>query len=132
MFTYATKISIQMDPEPRYVVLTLVYYFSSNFWLSVTSNQLEALEENQLGTLLRVPSTGHADPEATSEAEAPEASRPAKRKKPAPSSPYAKRPRETLSIAATRKAEAEKKRLALIITSNKGQPAIQHFFKPSG
>ncbi|KAK1642264.1 hypothetical protein QYE76_060069 [Lolium multiflorum] len=93
---------------------------------------LEALEENQLGTLLRVPSTGHADPEATSEAEAPEAPRPAKRKKPAPSSPYAKRPRETLSIAATRKAEAEKKRLALINTSNKGQPAIQHFFKPSG
>ncbi|KAK1653376.1 hypothetical protein QYE76_071181 [Lolium multiflorum] len=93
---------------------------------------LEALEENELGTLLRVPSTGHADPEATSEAEAPEAPRPAKRKKPAPSSPYAKRPRETLSIAATRKAEAEKKRLALINTSNKGQPAIQHFFKPSG
>ncbi|KAK1612298.1 hypothetical protein QYE76_035971 [Lolium multiflorum] len=93
---------------------------------------LEALEENQLGTLLRVPSTGHADPEATSEAEAPEAPRPAKRKKPAPSSPHAKRPRETLSIAATRKAEAEKKRLALINTSNKGQPAIQHFFKPSG
>ncbi|KAK1609430.1 hypothetical protein QYE76_033103 [Lolium multiflorum] len=66
------------------------------------------------------------------QAEAPEAPRPAKRKKPAPSSPYAKRPRETLSIAATRKAEAEKKRLALINTSNKGQPAIQHFFKPSG
>ncbi|KAK1620218.1 hypothetical protein QYE76_025735 [Lolium multiflorum] len=28
--------------------------------------------------------------------------------------------------------EAEKKRLSLINTSNKGQPAIQHFFKPSG
>ncbi|KAK1631810.1 hypothetical protein QYE76_006125 [Lolium multiflorum] len=93
---------------------------------------LEALEESELGTLLRVPSTGNADPEAASEAEAPEAPRPAKRKKPAPSSPYAKRPRETLSIAATRKAEAEKKRLSLINTSNKGQPAIQHFFKPSG
>ncbi|KAK1603602.1 hypothetical protein QYE76_048155 [Lolium multiflorum] len=48
---------------------------------------LEALEENELGTLLRVPSTSNADPEAASEAEAPEASRPAKRKKPAPSSP---------------------------------------------
>ncbi|KAK1609402.1 hypothetical protein QYE76_033075 [Lolium multiflorum] len=93
---------------------------------------LEALEESELGTLLRVPSTGNADPEAASEAEAPEAPRPAKRKKPAPSSPYAKRPRETLSIAATRKAEAEKKRLSLINTRNKGQPAIQHFFKPSG
>ncbi|KAK1632158.1 hypothetical protein QYE76_006473, partial [Lolium multiflorum] len=93
---------------------------------------LEALEENELGTLLRVPSTGNADPEAASEAEAPEAPRPAKRKKPAPSSPHAKRPREVLSTAATRKAEAEKKRLSLINTSNKGQPAIQHFFKPSG
>ncbi|KAK1593740.1 hypothetical protein QYE76_018579 [Lolium multiflorum] len=66
------------------------------------------------------------------EAEAPEASRPAKRKKPAPSSPHAKRAREVLSTAATRKLEAEKKRLSLINTSNKGQPAIQHFFKPSG
>ncbi|KAK1667105.1 hypothetical protein QYE76_055264 [Lolium multiflorum] len=93
---------------------------------------LEALGENELGTLLQVPSTGNADPEAASEAEAPEAPRPAKRKKPAPSSPQAKRPREALSIAATRKAEAEKKRLSLINTSNKGQPAIQHFFKPSG
>ncbi|KAK1669715.1 hypothetical protein QYE76_057874 [Lolium multiflorum] len=93
---------------------------------------LEALEENELGNLLRVPSTGNPDPEAASEAEAPEAGRPAKRKRPAPSSPQAKRPREALSIAATRKAEAEKKRLSLINTSNKGQPAIQHFFKPSG
>ncbi|KAK1627758.1 hypothetical protein QYE76_002073 [Lolium multiflorum] len=93
---------------------------------------LEALGENELGTLFRVPSTGNADPEAASEAEAPEASRPAKRKKPAPTSPHAKRARDVLSIAATRKAEAEKKRLSLINTSNKGQPAIQHFFKPSG
>ncbi|KAK1566311.1 hypothetical protein QYE76_017376 [Lolium multiflorum] len=29
-------------------------------------------------------------------------------------------------------AEAEKKRLSLIDTSNKGQPDVQHFFKPSG
>ncbi|KAK1612877.1 hypothetical protein QYE76_036550 [Lolium multiflorum] len=48
------------------------------------------------------------------------------------SSPAAKRAREVPSTAATRKAEAEKKRLKLINTSNKGQPAIQHFFKPSG
>jgi hypothetical protein len=94
--------------------------------------QLEALEESELGTLLRVPSTSNADPEAASETEAPEASRPAKRKKPAPSSPRAKRARDVLSIAATRKLEAEKKRLSLINTSNRGQPAIQHFFKPSG
>ncbi|KAK1642303.1 hypothetical protein QYE76_060108 [Lolium multiflorum] len=91
---------------------------------------LEALEENELGTLLRVPSTGHTDPEATSEAEAPEAPRPAKRKKPAPSSPYAKRPAK-LSASRYPKAEAERS-AALINTSNKGQPAIQHFFKPSG
>ncbi|KAK1652734.1 hypothetical protein QYE76_070539 [Lolium multiflorum] len=81
---------------------------------------LEALGENELGNLLRVPSTGNPDPEAASEAEAPEASRPAKRKRPAPSSPQAKRPREALSIAAKSG------------TSNKGQPAIQRFFKPSG
>ncbi|KAK1632950.1 hypothetical protein QYE76_007265 [Lolium multiflorum] len=50
----------------------------------------------------------------------------------APSSPAAKRAREVLSTAATRKAEAEKKRIKLIDTSNKGQPDIQQFFKPSG
>ncbi|KAK1650707.1 hypothetical protein QYE76_068512 [Lolium multiflorum] len=94
--------------------------------------KLEALEENELGTLLRVPSTGNTDPDAASEAEAPEASRPAKRKKAAPSSPHAKRAREVPSTAATRRAEAEKKRLSLIDTSNKGQPDVQHFFKPSG
>ncbi|KAK1683496.1 hypothetical protein QYE76_044344 [Lolium multiflorum] len=93
---------------------------------------LEALEENELGTLLRVPSTGNTDPDAASEAEAPETSRPAKRKKAAPSSPHAKRAREVPSTAATRRAEAEKKRLSLIDTSNKGQPDVQHFFKPSG
>ncbi|KAK1603696.1 hypothetical protein QYE76_027369 [Lolium multiflorum] len=71
-------------------------------------------------------------PEAASEAEVHEAPRPPKRKRPAPSSPAAKRAREVPSTAATRKAEAEKKRLKLINTSNKGQPAIQHFFKPSG
>ncbi|KAK1647473.1 hypothetical protein QYE76_065278 [Lolium multiflorum] len=42
------------------------------------------------------------------------------------------RAREVLSTAATRKLEAEKKRLSLINTSNRGQPAFQHFFKPSG
>jgi hypothetical protein len=67
-----------------------------------------------------------------SEAEAPEALRPSKRKKVAPSSPPAKRAREVLSTAATRKAEAEKKRLKLIDTSNKAQPSMRHFFKPSG
>nr|XP_051221961.1 uncharacterized protein LOC127340229 [Lolium perenne] len=96
------------------------------------NEMLEALEESELGTLVRVPTTGNTDPEAASEAEAHDAPRPSKRKRPAPSSPAAKRACEVLSTAATRKAEAEKKRLKLIDTSNKGQPDIQQFFKPSG
>ncbi|KAK1653283.1 hypothetical protein QYE76_071088 [Lolium multiflorum] len=75
----------------------------------------------------------NTDPKS-SEAEVHEAPRPPKRKKPAPSSPAAKRAREVPSTAATRKAEAEKKRLKLINTSNKGQPAIQllQAFRPPG
>ncbi|KAK1609347.1 hypothetical protein QYE76_033020 [Lolium multiflorum] len=92
---------------------------------------LEALEEGDLGTLLRVPHAGNTDPEAASEAEAPEAPRPSKRKMAAPSSPSAKRAREVLSTATTRKAEAEKKRLKLIDTSNRAQPEIHQFFRPS-
>ncbi|KAK1679706.1 hypothetical protein QYE76_040554 [Lolium multiflorum] len=93
---------------------------------------LEALEEGDLRTLLRVPQSGNTDPEAASEAEAPEVPRPSKRKRAAPSSPAAKRAREVLSTAATRKAEAEKKGLKLIDTSNRAQPDIHQFFKPSG
>ncbi|KAK1631693.1 hypothetical protein QYE76_006008 [Lolium multiflorum] len=93
---------------------------------------LEALEESELETLLRVPQTGNNDPEAASEAEAPEVPRPSKRRKATSSSPAAKRAREAPSIAATRKAEAEKKRLKLIDTSNRAQPNIQQFFIPSG
>ncbi|KAK1644412.1 hypothetical protein QYE76_062217 [Lolium multiflorum] len=93
---------------------------------------LEALEEGDLGTLLRVPQSGNTDPEAASEAEAPEVPRPSKRNRAAPSSPAAERAREVLSIAATRKAEAEKKRLKLIDTSNRAQRDIHQFFKPSG
>nr|XP_051190081.1 altered inheritance of mitochondria protein 21-like [Lolium perenne] len=94
--------------------------------------KLEALEESELGTLLRVPSTGNTNPEAASDAEARDAPRPAKRKRAAPSSPSAKRARDVLSIAATRKAEAEKKRLKLIDTSNRAQSDIHQFFRPSG
>nr|XP_051202176.1 uncharacterized protein LOC127315758 [Lolium perenne] len=75
---------------------------------------------------------GNTDPEAASEAEAPDAPRPSKRKRAAPSSPTAKRARELLSTAATRKVEAEKKHLKLIDTSNRAQPDIHQFFKPSG
>ncbi|KAK1561408.1 hypothetical protein QYE76_016517 [Lolium multiflorum] len=109
-----------------------VHVCNKDILMNGSGTALEALEENELGTLLRVPSTGNTDPDAASEAEAPEASRPAKRKKAAPSSPHAKRAREVPSTAATRRAEAEKKRLSLIDTSNKGQPDVQHFFKPSG
>jgi hypothetical protein len=94
--------------------------------------QLEALEEGELGTLLRVPQAGNTDPKVASDAEAPEAPHPSKRKTAAPSSPTAKRAREVLSTAATRKAEAEKKSLKLIDTSNRAQPDMHHFFKSSG
>jgi hypothetical protein len=94
--------------------------------------KLEALEEGELGTLLRVPQAGNTDPEAASEAEAPEAPRLSKRKRAAPFSPAAKRARKVPSTAATRKAEAEKKRLKLIDTSNRAQPNIQQFFIPTG
>ncbi|KAK1631038.1 hypothetical protein QYE76_005353 [Lolium multiflorum] len=135
----ATKDNLSADAIDKRIRVLIkiprelhVHVCNKDIHTNGSGTALEALEENELGTLLRVPSTGNADPEAASEAEAPEAPRPAKRKKPAPSSPYAKRAREVLSTAATRKAEAEKKRLSLINTSNKGQPAIQHFFKPSG
>ncbi|KAK1668481.1 hypothetical protein QYE76_056640 [Lolium multiflorum] len=135
----ATKDNLSADAIDKRIRLLIkiprelhVHVCNKDIHTNGFGTTLEALEENELGILLRVPSTGNTDPEAASEAEAPEAPCPAKRKKPAPSSPYAKRAREVLSTAATRKAEAEKKRLSLINTSNKGQPAIQHFFKPSG
>ncbi|KAK1593240.1 hypothetical protein QYE76_037567 [Lolium multiflorum] len=119
------RVLIKVPREPAHVC-------NKDIHMNGSGTALEALEENELGTLLRVPSTGNTDPDAASEAEAPETSRPAKRKKAAPSSPHAKRAREVPSTAATRRAEAEKKRLSLIDTSNKGQPDVQHFFKPSG
>ncbi|KAK1630899.1 hypothetical protein QYE76_005214 [Lolium multiflorum] len=109
-----------------------VHVCNKDIDMNGSETALEALEDNELGNLVRVPHAGNTDPEAASEAEAPEAPRPAKRKKVAPSSPVAKRAREVASTAATRKAEAEKKRLKLIDTSNKVQPDKRHFFKPSG
>ncbi|KAK1612832.1 hypothetical protein QYE76_036505 [Lolium multiflorum] len=93
---------------------------------------LEALEENDLGTLLRVPHAGNTDPEVASDAEVPEAPSPSKRKRGPSSGPAAKRAREVASTAATRKAEAEKKRHKLIDTSNRAQPNIHQFFMSSG
>ncbi|KAK1686156.1 hypothetical protein QYE76_047004 [Lolium multiflorum] len=97
-----------------------VHVCNKDIHMNGSGTALEALEENELGTLLRVPSTGNTDPEAASEAEAPEASRPAKRKKAAPSSPHAKRAREVPSTAATRRAEAEKKRLSRLTPATRG------------
>ncbi|KAK1681281.1 hypothetical protein QYE76_042129 [Lolium multiflorum] len=92
---------------------------------------LEALEEKDLGNLTQVPHAGNTDPEVASDAEAPEAPAPSKRKRGASSGsgPAAKRAREVPSTAATRK--AEKKRLKLIDTSKKHQPNIHQFFMSS-
>ncbi|KAK1601285.1 hypothetical protein QYE76_018130 [Lolium multiflorum] len=94
---------------------------------------LEALEDKDLGTLTRVPHSSNTDPEVASDPEAPAAPAPSKRKRGASSGsgPTAKRARDVLSTAATRKAEAEKKRLNLIDTSNKNQPNIHQFFTTS-
>ncbi|KAK1664581.1 hypothetical protein QYE76_052740 [Lolium multiflorum] len=94
---------------------------------------LEALEDKDLGTLTRVPHSGNTDPEVASDPEAPVDPAPSKRKRGASSGsgPTAKRARDVLSTAATRKAEAEKKRLNLIDTSNKNQPNIHQFFRTS-
>ncbi|KAK1678365.1 hypothetical protein QYE76_039213 [Lolium multiflorum] len=135
----ATKDNLSADAIDKRIRLLIkvprelhVHVCNKDIHTKGSGTALEALEESELGTLLRVPSTGNTDPEAASEAEVHEAPCPPKRKRPAPSSPAAKRAREVPSTAATRKAEAEKKRLKLINTSNKGQPAIQNFFKPSG
>nr|XP_051229728.1 uncharacterized protein LOC127347602 [Lolium perenne] len=97
------------------------------------SGTSKVIDVQQSGTSkIHTPSNFEKDLEAASEAEAHEAPRPSKRKRAAPSSPSAKRARDVLSIAATRKAEAEKKRLKLIDTSNRSQTDIQQFFRPSG
>ncbi|KAK1648685.1 hypothetical protein QYE76_066490 [Lolium multiflorum] len=93
---------------------------------------LEALEEKDLGTLTQVPHAGNTDTEVASNAEAPEAPAPSKRKRGASSGPATKRAREVPSNTATRKAKAEKKRLKLIDTSKKYQPNIEQFFLSSG
>ncbi|KAK1651552.1 hypothetical protein QYE76_069357 [Lolium multiflorum] len=59
-----------------------VHVCNKDIHMNGSGTALEALEENELGTLLRVPSTGNTDPEAASEAEAPEASRPARGRRP--------------------------------------------------
>ncbi|KAK1601668.1 hypothetical protein QYE76_037687 [Lolium multiflorum] len=135
----ATKDNLSADAIDKRIRILIkiprelhVHVCNKDIHMNGSGTALEALEESELGTLLRVPSTGNTDPEAASEAEARDAPRPAKRKRAAPSSPSAKRARDVLSIAATRKAEAEKKRLKLIDTSNRAQSDIHQFFRPSG
>ncbi|KAK1678913.1 hypothetical protein QYE76_039761 [Lolium multiflorum] len=135
----ATKDNLSADAIDKRIRVLIktprelhVHVCNKDIHMNGSGTALEALEESELGTLLRVPSTGNTDPEAASEAEARDAPRPAKRKRAAPSSPSAKRARDVLSIAATRKAEAEKKRLKLIDTSNRAQSDIHQFFRPSG
>jgi hypothetical protein len=92
---------------------------------------LEALEEKDLRTLTRVPHSSTTDPEAVSDAKAPEAPAAAKRKRGATSGQAPKRAREAPSAAATRKAEKEKQRLKQIDTSKHKQPNIEQFFLSS-
>ncbi|KAK1643431.1 hypothetical protein QYE76_061236 [Lolium multiflorum] len=134
----ATKDNLSADAIDKRIRVLIkipcelhVHVCNKDIHTNGSGTALEALEEDDLGTLLRVPHAGNTDPEAASEAEAPEAPRPSKRKRAAPSSPSTKRAREVLSIAATRKAEAEKKRLKLIDTRNRAQPEIHQFFRPS-
>jgi hypothetical protein len=108
----------------------LLCHFLQNH-LSVLCAQLEDLEENDLGTLIRIPHSSTNDPEAASNAEIPETSGPAKRKRAAPSGPASKRAHETPSAAATRRAEKEKQRLKQIDTSKQLQPNIDQFFMTS-
>ncbi|KAK1682834.1 hypothetical protein QYE76_043682 [Lolium multiflorum] len=93
--------------------------------------KLDALMKKDLGTLTRVPHAGNTDPEDASDAEVPEAPAPAKRKRGASSGPASKRAREAPSAAATRKAEAEKKHLKQIDTSQQSQPNIVQVFLSS-
>ncbi|KAK1678939.1 hypothetical protein QYE76_039787 [Lolium multiflorum] len=134
----ATKDNLSADAIDKRIRLLIkiprelhVHVCNIDIHSNGSGTALEALEEGELGTLLRVPHSGNNDPEAASEAEVPDAPRLTKRKKVAPSSPASKRAREAPSIAATRKAEAEKKRLKLIDTSNRAQPNIQQFFIPT-
>ncbi|KAK1648634.1 hypothetical protein QYE76_066439 [Lolium multiflorum] len=102
-----------------------------NIDIHTNGSGIAALEEKDLGTLTRVPHAGNTDPEAASDAEAPEAPAPTKRKRGASSGPASKRARKAPTVAATRKAEAEKKCLKQIDTSKQSQPNIDQFFLSS-
>ncbi|KAK1627870.1 hypothetical protein QYE76_002185 [Lolium multiflorum] len=64
-----------------------VHVCNKEIHMNGSGTALEALEENELGTLLRVPSTGNTDPDAASGSQPPKAPRaPKKKAKPSPAS----------------------------------------------
>ncbi|KAK1613635.1 hypothetical protein QYE76_019152 [Lolium multiflorum] len=64
-----------------------VHVCNKDIHMNGSGTALEALEENELGTLLRVPSTGNTDPDAASGSQPPKAPRaPKKKAKPSPAS----------------------------------------------
>ncbi|KAK1619114.1 hypothetical protein QYE76_024631 [Lolium multiflorum] len=132
----ATKDNLSADAIDKRIRVLIkiprelhVHVCNKDIHTNGSGTALEALEENELGTLLRVPSTGHTDTEAASEAEAPEAPRPLRGRSQLLPAPMLNAPAKCLALRPPE--SEEKKRLSPINTSNKGQPAIQHFFKPS-
>ncbi|KAK1600795.1 hypothetical protein QYE76_017728 [Lolium multiflorum] len=118
----ATKDNLSADALDRRIRVLIkiprelhVHVCNKDIHTNGSGTALEALEENELGTLLRVPSSNNVDPEAASEAEAPEASRLLRGRSPHLPALVQSVP-AVLSTAATRKLEAEKKRLSLINT----------------
>ncbi|KAK1609840.1 hypothetical protein QYE76_033513 [Lolium multiflorum] len=108
-----------------------VHVCNKDIHMNGSGTALEALEENELGTLLRVPSTATRIRKPRRRRKLPRPPAPRRGRRPLLPAPMRNAPAKCLAPA-TRRAEAEKKRLSLIDTSNKGQPDIQHFFKPSG
>ncbi|KAK1620579.1 hypothetical protein QYE76_026096 [Lolium multiflorum] len=109
VFTYATKTFIRMVPEPRSRRLKKANSeFSSGFLPPATRIRMPHRRRKLLKPHALLRGRSQLLP-----------------------APMRNAPAKCLALR-PRKAEAEKKRLSLINTSNKGQPAIQHFFKPSG
>ncbi|KAK1667244.1 hypothetical protein QYE76_055403 [Lolium multiflorum] len=78
----ATKDNLSADAIDKRIRILIkiprelhVHVCNKDIHMNGSGTALEALEESELGTLLRVPSTGNTDPEAASEAEARDAPR---------------------------------------------------------
>ncbi|KAK1573159.1 hypothetical protein QYE76_018018 [Lolium multiflorum] len=133
----ATKDNLSADAIDKRIRVLIkiprelhVHVCNKDIHTNGSGTALEALEENELGTLLRVPSTGHTDPEAASEAEAPEAPRPAKRKSQLLPAPMRNAPAKCLALRPPGK--RRRRRSAFHDQyEQQGAPA-SIFFKPSG